>query len=114
MDMQQFRSTMEANHWKQCLMCIIFDNSMRWNFDHTEKDANGKVIRYLDPEEVLIFDDENECIKLKEYFAHVDQNSPDAKQWYFYTVRNVENIQAMVFCDLNNTKIRPFFDTQMM
>ena len=114
MDMAMFRSTMEANNWKQCLMAIIFDNSMRWTFDQVEKDENGKIVRYLDPEEVLVFDDDNECIKLKEWFQMRDETRPDADMWYYWTVRNVENVQAIVFCDLENTKVRPFFDTQHM
>ena len=119
MDMATFRSTLEANNWKECLMCIIFDNSMRWNFDqcekHFDKDKNQWVVdRYIPPEETLVFDDANECIKLKEPYQVRDMTNPNADKWYYWTVRHVENVQAIVFCDEDNKQIRPFFDTQHM
>ena len=119
MDMANFKSMLEANNWKTCLMAIIFDNSMRWTFNQCEKhydeDKRQWVIdRYIPPEETLIFDDANECIKMKEPFRTRDLTDPNKDKWYFYTVRHVENVQAVVFCDNDNKEIRPFFDTQQM
>ena len=119
MDMATFKSTLEANNWKTCLMAIIFDNSMRWVFDHREKTYNEETHtweygEYIPPEELLIFDDANECIKLKEKFQVRDLTNPNADKWFFYTVRPIECVQAIVFCDPSNTEIRPFFDSQHM
>ena len=119
MDMGQFRRTMDANHWKECLMAIIFDNSMRWIFNQCEKHFDKKLNlwitdRWIPPEEVLIFDDANECIKMKERFAIKDKSIADYDKWYFYSVCNVENVQRLIFCDMKNKEIRPFFDTDLM
>lgn len=119
MDMATFKNMLEKNHWKDCLMAIIFDNSMRWVFDHRERHYNKETGKmefgdYVPPEEMLIFDDENECIKLKERYIIKDVTHPLYDKAYFYTVRHVENVQATVFCDLDNKEIRPFFDVNMM
>lgn len=119
MDMATFRNMLEKNNWKECLMAIIFDNSMRWVFDHRERHYNketGKMEfgELIPPEEMLIFDDENECIKLKERFVIKDVTHPLYDKAYFYTVRHVENVQATVFCDPENKEIRPYFDVNMM
>ena len=119
MDMATFRAVLEANKWKTCLMGIIFDNSMRWTFDQCEKHYDTTknqwvVDRYIPPEETLIFDDANECIKLKEKFQVRDLTNPNADKWFFYTVRPIGCVQAIIFCDPSNTEIRPFFDSQYM
>jgi hypothetical protein len=119
MDMATFKSTLNANNWKTCLMAIIFDNSMRWVFDQRERTYNESTHtweygEYIPPEQTLIFDDANECIKMKEPFQCRDKTNPNADKWYFYTVRHVENVQAIVFCDESNKEIRPYFDSQMM
>jgi hypothetical protein len=92
---------------------------MRFVFDqcekHFDKDTHQWVVdRWVPPEETLIFDDANETIAMKERFQVRDLTAPNADKWYFYNVRNVENVQAIIFCDENNKNIRPFYDTQMM
>lgn len=119
MDINEFMNIMNANNWKQRLMVIIFDNSMRYLFNQREMiwdetKASWVPGRYLDPEEVLEIDMENQTLSIVETFKVRDKSDPNADKWRFKSVAHVENVQRIVFCDEGCEEIRPFFDAEMM
>lgn len=119
MDITEFKNIMEANNWKTRLMAIIFDNSMRYTFNQREMlwdpDTCSWVAgRYLNPEEVLEIDEENQTLSIVESFRCRDKSDANANKWRFKSVAHVENVQRIVFCDEGCEEIRPFFDVNMM
>lgn len=119
MTMDEFRAQLEEAHWKECLMAIIFDNSMVWQFNQRECTYNEvthtwEYGRWIPPEETLFFCADGVSIKFKERLPMKDRTHPLYDKAYYWTVRHVENIQGIVVCDLDNKEIRPFFDGSIL
>ena len=123
MTIQEFKKIWEKwDGWNNG-MVLIFDNSMRWYFtarEYKEKDENGKIITdesqrygdYVPIRDYFFIDEENSCLYKKNYPGLVtagQKADPDNKR-YYWEVRHIENLQAMIFCDENNREFRPFFD----
>jgi hypothetical protein len=113
--MAEFQAQLEEHNWRECLMAIIFDNAMVWSFNQKERTFNETTQRWeygdwVPPEESLKFCEDGVSIKMKEYFPVKDMTHPLYNKAYFWTVRHVENVQGMVFCDEDNKQIRPHFD----
>jgi hypothetical protein len=121
MDMAQFKGILNANDWKNRLSAIIFDNSMRFVFDQREytevqtpTTIKREISRYIPPDEVLLFDEDNEAVGMVEKVPMKDRTNPLYDKAKFITWRPVECVQAIVFAPEDCPEIRPHFDTQLM
>lgn len=119
MDMNEFKAQLEECNWKQCLMAIIFDNAMVWQFNQRRRVYNETTHKWeygewIPPEESLVFCDDGVSIKFKEVLPMKDMTNPLYNKAYYWTIRHVENIQAIVACDLDNKELRPFFDGSIL
>ena len=118
MDMSEFRAQLEEHHWKDCLMAIIFDNSMVWQFNQKERTFNEKTQTWeygdwMKPEDQLVFCNDGVSIQFKEWLPMKDRTNPQYAKAYYWTVRHVENVQLMCFCDENNLEARPLYPPSM-
>lgn len=115
MDYPAFQATMNKFDWQNRLMAIIFDNAMVWIFDRVEKEFDQTTQRYnvtriIPPEEYLQLYPDIESIGLVEDFQMLDKTNTDYNSKYkLLSVRNVENIQGIVFCPEDHTEIRHLY-----
>ena len=113
--MNEFRAQLEECHWKDCLVAIIFDNNMSWVFNDREIlwDENKHCVvfgDYIKPEDSLFFCDDGVSIKRKTFNHLVDYTDPNCINCWYWTIRNVENVQAIVATDQSNTEYRTRWD----
>ena len=115
MDYPAFEATINKFDWRNRLMAIIFDNAMVWIFDrverHFDSESNKYIIdRIIPPEEYLELYPDIESIGLVENFQMVDKTDSERVERYkLLSVRNVENIQGIVFCPEDHKEIRHMY-----
>ena len=116
MDYPAFQATMTKFDWKNRLMAIIFDNAMVWIFDKVEREFDQttnkyNITRIVPPEEYLEMYPDIESIGLVEDFQMIDRTDKESIDRYkLLSVRNVENIQGIVFCPEDHLEIRHLYN----
>ena len=114
MNYADFEATMNKFDWKNRLMAIIFDNAMVYVMDRVEREYDAetkkyKITRIIPPEEYLELYPDIESIGMFESFQMISLTDADKDKYIILSVRNVENIQGLVFCPEDHLEIRHLY-----